>query len=102
MKVQLQQTLVQAYFQIQYFAFQFHHEDQLQLKDRLVKIQKLHQGFLNQIFILAAIIPNKKNKIIGVRRLACINCKISISNACGQNCGNKNQCKIIQRDESNT
>ena len=58
-------------------------------------------GIFKSDFILAAIIPNKKNKIIGVRRLACINCKISISDACGKNCGNKNQCKTIQRDWSN-
>jgi hypothetical protein len=38
-------------------------------------------GIFKSDFIRAAIIPNKKNKIIGVRRLACINCKISISNA---------------------
>jgi len=38
----------------------------------------LLQVFFKSDFILAAIIPNKKKRIIGVRRLDCINCKISI------------------------
>ena len=64
------------------------------------KNSDIASGIFKSDFILAAIIPNKKNRIIGVRRLACINCKISISNVCGQNCRNKNQCKVIRISES--
>jgi hypothetical protein len=50
------------------------------------KNSDIASGIFKSDFILAAIIPNRKNRTIGVRRFDWINCKISISRIWKKNC----------------